>query len=337
MIQKVYGIDFGTGSIKIYRKKDGIIMNERNVIATMGKNENKRAIAMGDEAYLMFEKSPDSISVNFPMVNGGVARLSDMIMLWDYMAAEITAKPKLKGARFYIAVPADFNEVEKNAFKKVIQEGNSKPKSVKLIDKPICDAFGLKIDIDKTAGDMIVNIGADTVEISVIAGGGIVVSRLLPMGGNYFDRQILNYIRKEYNFVIGLRTAEELKKKIITANPSERTADVFGKNMVSGLPENLTVHSEEIYPLVENVFADLSTQITKILEHTPPEISASIENNGIYLTGGSSWINELDQFVADSTYMKVNTTKFAQKTVISGLGYLIENQKLADKYALPLY
>ncbi|MCR5586909.1 MAG: rod shape-determining protein [Lachnospiraceae bacterium] len=337
MAQKVYGIDFGTGTIKIYRKKDGIIMNEHNVIATVGKNEDKRPIAMGDRAYEMFEKSPDSIHVNFPMKNGAVADLDDMIKLWDFMAEKVSGTPKLKGSEFYIAVPADFSEVDKRAFKQVVTEGQGKPKNVKLIDKPICDVLGLGIDLDSSSGILVVNMGADTTEISILASGGIIVTKLLPFGGNYFDMQILNYVRKNYNFVIGRRTAENLKKVLVSATNDEKEVTAFGRNVLTGLPGEIKISSSEIYPFISNVISDIAVQTKSIFEHTPPEITHSIKENGIYLTGGSSWVSGMDQFLANETMIKVNSTKHAQRTVISGLGVLVENPKIAQKYALSLY
>ncbi|MCR5625160.1 MAG: rod shape-determining protein [Lachnospiraceae bacterium] len=337
MAQKVFGVDFGTGSIKIYRKKDGIIMNEHNAVATVGKNEEKRPVAMGDKAFQMFEKAPDSIHVNFPMKNGAVADLDDMIDLWDFMTEKVSGTPKLKGSEFYIAVPADLTEVEKNAFKKVVTEGQGKPKAVKLIDKPICDALGLGIDLDNTQGELIVNMGADTTEITILAKGGIIVTKLLPYGGNFFDLQILNYVRKNYNFAIGRRTAENMKKVLVSATNNTNESTAFGRNVLTGLPGEITIKSEEIYPFISNVIKDIAVQTKSIFEHTPPEITRSIEENGIYLTGGSSWINGMDQYLANETLIKVNTTKHAQRTVISGLGFLVENPKKARDYALSLY
>lgn len=336
MAHKTFGIDFGTGTIKVYKKTEGIILNERNVVATIGKNKEKRPIAIGDKAYEMFEKVPPNIHVSFPLHNGVIAQMQDMIALWNFMTTKVSGGRRLKGADFYITVPADIREVDKKAFSKVITEGDCKPHKVCLIDKPIADALGMNLDVENSRGIMIVNIGADTTEISVLSLGGIVVSKLLPYGGNYFDKQIINYVRKEYNFVIGRKSAEQIKKSLVSAVPVDETATVIGRNVVRGLPGEVTVSSGEIFPLVKDVFYSISAAVKSMLERTPPEIATEIREHGIYLTGGSSWLRGIDQLLANETRYKVNTTKHAQRTVITGLGYLAEHPKIAAKYSVPL-
>ncbi len=334
MAQKTYGIDFGTSTIKVYKKGKGIILLERNVVSTVGK-EN-RPVAIGEEAYDMYEKVPPSIHVSFPLSHGVIANMQDMIALWNFMVARVSGKRKLKGGEFYIAVPADITEVEKAAYSRIITEGESKPKRISLIDKPIADAYGLGLDVEKSHGILIVNIGADTTEISILSLGGIVVSKLLPYGGNYFDNEIVNYVRKQYNFVIGRKTAEQIKRSLISVAPSEEKVRITGSDIVKGLPGEIQINSLEVNPLVKDVYFKITSEIHSMLEHTPPEISHEIKNNGIYLTGASSWIRGLDQLIANDMYLKVNTTKNAQKTVVTGLGYLAEHPKTAAKYAVVL-
>lgn len=336
MGHKTYGIDFGTGTVKVYKKSEGIILNERTVVATVGKGAQQRPIAIGDKAYEMFEKVPPNIHVSFPMDNGVIAQMGDMISLWNFMMGKISGKRKLKNPDFYIAVPADIREVDQNAYSKVVSDGECKPHKVCLIQKPLADALGLNLDVENSRGIMIVNIGADTTEISVLSLGGIVVSKLLPYGGNYFDEQIINYIRKEHNFVIGRKSAEQLKKTLVSAVPVDETATVVGRNVVRGLPGELTVASGEIFPLVQGVFYTISASVRSMLERTPPEIASEIAQRGIYLTGGSSWLRGMDQLVANETRYRINTTKHAQRTVITGLGYLAEHPKLAARYSIPL-
>lgn len=334
MAQKTYGIDFGTDTIKIYKKGQGIILLEKNVVSTVGKE--RRPVAIGEEAFEMFEKVPPSINVSFPLSHGVVSKIDDMIALWSFMGSKIARSRRMKGFQFYIAVPADITEVEKHAYSRIVSESDSKPKKVCLIDKPIADAYGLGLDVEKANGILIVNIGADTTEISVLSLGGIVVSRLLPYGGKYFDDQIKNYIRKQYNFVIGLKTAEQIKKKLVSAFPTDGEIEVMGRDVVKGLPGKLNINASEIFPLVNDVFYEIAVSVKTILERTPHEISHDIVHNGVYLTGGSSWISGLDQLIANETFLKVNTTRNAQKTVVTGLGYLAEHPKLAAKYAIEL-
>ncbi len=334
MSQKTYGIDFGTSTIKVYKKGQGIILLERTVVSIVGSD--KRPVAIGEKAYEMFEKEPPSMRVSFPLSHGVIANMQDMIALWNFMLSALSGHRKLKGGKFYLAVPADTTKVEKHAYSRIISEGECKPKNIFLIDKPIADAYGLGLDVQKSPGILIVNIGADTTEISIISLGGIVVTKLLPYGGNYFDSQIINYMRKKYNFVIGKRTAEMVKKTLVSTQPSEEQVRIAGRDIVKGLPSEMLMSSSEIYPLIADMFQTISMAIQSVIERMPPEISQEIIHNGIYLTGASSWIKGLDALIADKTNIKTNTTQDAQISVAKGLGFLAERPKLAAAYASQL-
>lgn len=334
MAKKIFGIDFGTNAIKVYKKGDGIILSERTAVSTVGKE--KRAIAIGEKSYEMYEKAPPSIYISLPISRGVIAHLDDMVSLWNYMGQRISGKRKMNHCQFYIAVPGDITEVEKQAYSKIITKSETKPGKVCLIDKPLADAYGLGLDVEKARGIMIVNLGADTTEISVLSLGGIVASKLLPWGGNDFDRIIQNYLRKQYNFVIGLKTAEQLKKQLISVEPVDREMTAAGRDVLRGLPGEMKVSAQEIHPLVKDIFHTLAVEIRSMLEHTPPEISSEIRERGVYLTGGTSMIPGLDQFFANWVNVRVNTTGSAVKTVAAGMGYLAEHPRLAARYAVPL-
>ena len=334
MAHKTYGIDFGTSTIKIYKKGQGIILLERNVVSTVGKE--KRPIAIGEDAYEMYEKQPPSIHVSFPLHHGVIAHLQDMIALWNFMNENVTGKKKQKHQEFYIAVPADITEVEKQAYSQIVSDGNSKPRKVCLIDKPVAAVYGLGMDLASIQGVCIVDLGADTTELSILSQGGIVVTRLLPYGGNYFDIAIRDYLRKQHNFVIGNRTAEQIKTNIISAIPSDSTYRASGRNVLRGLPGEIEIHSHEIFPLVESIFAEIATEVQSVIEHIPPEISTEIRQNGIYLTGGSSQITGIDRLIAQTSGIRVNLTAKPQETVVKGLGYLSEHPKLAARYAMTI-
>ncbi|MEE3393116.1 MAG: rod shape-determining protein [Lachnospiraceae bacterium] len=336
MFNNVYGIDFGSGSTKVCKRKTGIILNERSCIATIGRGEGEEAVAMGDEAYEMYEKSPDSLNVKFPIKDGAVAHLDDMVKMWDFLAVKLKDYGRVKGADFLLAVSASLSEVQKNAYKKVIERGKYRPGNVCLINMPVLDALGLELDENDQKGHMIINVGADTTEVSITAGEGIIVSKLIPYGGSHIDSIINNYIRKEKNFIIGTRSAERLKIDAVSAVGTLREASCMGRDLMTGLPREVTLKSDEIYPLLKGIFNEIAVQSLSILEHTPPEILSSIKSEGAYLTGASSWISGLDQFLADFMQCTVNTTKKAQKTVILGLSRLVEDQKLISKYALKL-
>lgn len=334
MAHKTYGIDFGTSTIKIYKKGQGIILSERNVVSTVGKE--KRPIAIGETAYEMYEKQPPSIHVSFPLHHGVIAHLQDMIALWNFMNENVTGKKKQKHQEYYIAVPADITEVEKQAYSQIVTDGNSKPRKVCLIDKPVAAVYGLGMDLDSAQGICVVDLGADTTELTILSQGGIVVTKLLPYGGNYFDNCIRDYMRKKHNFIIGNRTAEQIKRNIISAEPSDKSFRAIGRNVLRGLPDEREIHSQEIFPLIENVFLQIATSIQSVIEHIPPEISTEIRQNGIYLIGGSSQIAGIDKLIQQTSGIHVNLVSKPQETVVQGLGYLSEHPKLAARYAVTI-
>ena len=193
MNNNVYGIDLGTCNFKVFCKSTGKILQEKNTIAVINKNQ---IYAYGDAAYAMYEKAPESIQVTFPVVNGVIADFNFLQnVLYEYL--EEKNKGKMKGAEFIVAVPTDITDVEKRAFYELFYKSKFKPKNVLLCEKPIADAVGLGLDVNEPTGVMVVDMGADTTEISVISLGGLVLSDLLHFGGNRIDESIISYMRKE--------------------------------------------------------------------------------------------------------------------------------------------
>lgn len=326
MLGKAIGIDFGTSSIKFYKNGEGVILHEKSVIAVYNKSHT---FAVGNEAYEMYEKAPVNIDVSYPVKNGVIADIGNMQSMIDYFFQELDGKRKLKGAEYYIAVPTDITEVEKRAYFDLISNTNLKPKRIHVVEKPIADALGMDLDITKSTGTLVVDIGANTTEISVLSLGGIVLSRLIPVGGNKFDEAIINKIKKDKNFVIGEKTAELLKKSIGSAYVTDETLDICGRNLVTGLPSEITVTSEDIYNALIELFQSIVDSVKIILERTPPEISSDIYKSGVYITGGSSQIKDLGRFVYEQLGLKVNLCENPESTVIMGLGAIIEDPALA--------
>lgn len=326
MLGKAIGIDFGTSSIKFYKNGEGVILHEKSVIAVYNKSHT---FAVGNEAFEMYEKAPVNIEVSYPVKNGVIADIGNMQAMIDYFFQELDGKRKLKGAEYYIAVPTDITEVEKRAYFDLISNTNLKPKRIHVVEKPIADALGMSLDITKSTGTLVVDIGANTTEISVLSLGGIVLSRLIPVGGNKFDEAIINKIKKVKNFVIGEKTAELIKKTIGSAYVTDETLDICGRNLVTGLPSEITITSEDVHSALSEHFQSIVDSIKIILERTPPEISSDIYKAGVYITGGSSQINDLGRFVYEQLGLKVNLCEEPESTVIMGLGAIIEDPALA--------
>lgn len=324
MNNNVYGVDLGTCNFKIFCKATGRILKEKNAIAIVDKN---KIYAYGDAAYAMYEKAPESIKVNFPVTNGVIA---DFNFLQDFMYQylEEKMKGKIKGAEFIVAVPTDITDVEKRAFFNVFFKSKFRPKSVLLCEKPIADAVGLGIDVNEPTGVMIVNMGADTTEISVISLGGLVLSELMNFGGNRLDESIISYIRKEFNLVIGQKTAKALKEQIGSALPGRtETMIIVGRDVVSGLPIEMEISAKVVYEAMKNNLESICTSIKMILEKTPPELARDIINSGIYITGGGSMIYHLDKLFESITNIRVNTCDEPEESAVRGLVKIVSDSK----------
>ncbi|RDU23065.1 rod shape-determining protein [Anaerosacchariphilus polymeriproducens] len=328
MINNIFGVDLGTSNIKLYNKATDKIINEKNVIAI----ENKRNVyGFGDEAYDMFEKAPEAIDVSFPMFNGVVADYKNMQMLLNKFIEKSSNGKNCRGAEFVIAVPTDITEVEKKTFLDVAKGTKSKPKNVLIVEKPIAAAVGLGLNVKDAKGIMVVDIGADTTEISVLSLGGIVLSKLLQLGGNKLDLAIASAIKKKYNLIIGNKTARMLKQSLGTVIESENiTMKAVGRDIVTGLPVQMEIESHLIYQSMTEHIKQLMDAVKIILEKTPPELSSDIIENGIYLTGGASQLKDLNQLMKTITGLEVNTGPQPSESVVRGLMKIATDKELNE-------
>lgn len=289
---------------------------------------NKNQIySYGNSAYAMYEKAPENILVKFPVVEGVIADYNLLQkMIFDFLEHRI--KARIKNAEFIIAVPTDITPVEKRAFYEIFYKSKAKPKKVLLCEKPIADAVGLDIDVNEPTGVMIVDMGADTTETSVISLGGLVLSDLLHFGGNRLDESIISYIRKEYNLVIGQKTAKSLKETIGSALPGrEDRMVVVGRDVLSGLPIEMEISSEAIYEAMKSNLESICTSIKMILEKTPPELAKDIIHSGIYITGGGSKLQGLGQLFEQITGIKVIPSEFPEESAVRGLVKIVSESK----------
>ena len=292
--------------MKVFCKSTGKILNEKNTIAIVNKNQ---LYAYGDAAYAMYEKAPENINVTFPIVNGVIADFNNVqTMIFDFLEKHV--KGKIHGAEYIVAVPTDITEVEKKAFFDLFYKSKVKPKNVLLCEKPIADAVGLGLDVNEPTGVMIVDIGADTTEISVISLGGLVLSDLLHFGGNRIDESIISHIKRTYNLVIGQKTAKSLKE-----------------NLGSGLPIELEINAQTVYEAIKDNLNSICNSIKMILEKTPPEVAKDIIHAGIYITGGGSKIQNLDELFTQITNIRVNTCENPEESVVRGLNKIVSDEK----------
>ena len=283
MARNTYGLDLGSYEIKVYDKKQDTIWKEKNVLAVQDKKE---IIAIGEDAYQMYEKTPPDIEVAFPMRDGVISRFNDM----QNLLQNILKKNRhfSRGAEYVIAVPTDVTEVQKKAFFDLVIHSNAKAREVNIVERSIADAVGLGIDVQNTTGVMIINFGGETTELSVLTEGGIVFNRLLKLGGTTLDQEIVNLVRNSHDFLIGSRTAEILRQQFDVFNGDSETAfSVAGRDLITGLPMRKTISITLVRAAFKDTLLECMKAVRSMLDRTPPEIRKAIYQNGIYLTGKS--------------------------------------------------
>ena len=316
-----FGCDFGSYHLKIYHKDADSYLMQHNMVAVQDK---KTMLAYGDEAYAMFEKAPANIQVSSPMSYGNLASISYMQAFLKSLLEKNT-KGQLRGSEFFVALPTDMQE---RSFTMLIQDSNMKPKAVYLIDKPVAAGLGLDINVKEAQGVMVIDIGAETTEISVLSLGGTVISRLIQTGGRSIDDAIQAAIRKEYNFYIGNKTAENIKKELAYAvEPEEGSMQICGRNMVIGLPQMLEITTAFVYEAIREQLNVIMDAVKSILERTPPELGVDIIRNGIYLTGGSARIRKLDQLIQERSGIRVTVDNEPELSVAKGLARVINDKE----------
>lgn len=334
MAAHVYGVDLGTSNIKMFSLANNGTINEKNVIAIKNKDE---IFSFGDSAFEMYEKAPANIDVSFPVKYGVIADIQNMEMLFNCFYKKINSGKAVTGADFCIAVPTDITEVEKRAFYDVVMDAKVKFKRITVVEKPIADAVGVGIDVNSPNGHLLVNIGADTTEITVISLGGIVLSKLIKIGGNKLDDAICSVIRKKFNLIIGSRSAEVVKKELADAINADENAIcmAYGRNIVTGLPNAREITGALVHDGISELLHQIIENIKVILERTPPELSADIINRGIYLTGGSAMIKNLDTLITNETGLKVNVADNPSESVIRGISDILSSEELVELTYVP--
>ena len=323
------GIDLGTASILVYIKGKGIVLNEPSVVAT--DNNKHKLLAVGEEARQMIGRTPGNIIATRPMRDGVISDYDvTERMLRYFIRKALGRRGSILRPRVVICVPCEATEVEKRAVKDAaLSAGAGK---VYLIEEPVAAAIGAGLDISKASGCMIVDIGGGTSDIAVISLGGMVVRASIKIAGDKFDEAIIRYIRKAHKIMIGERTAEDLKKCVGTAYPREEniSMDIRGRDLVTGLPKNITITSEEMREAIEEPVYAIVDCVHSVLERTPPELASDIINRGIVMTGGGSLLNGLCTLIESRTGVPTTVANDAICCVALGTGKVLED---LDKFA----
>ncbi len=321
MASSAYGIDLGTSNIKIYGKGETDVLTQKNMIAIEGKDY---LFAYGDEAFEMYEKAPANIHISYPLCNGVIADINNMQTLVKCFISQM-CDGQVKPADYYIAVPTDVTEVEKRAFYDLVKNSNVKARKIMVVEKAIADGLGMDIDVKTSQGILVVDVGFDTTEISILSLGGIVLSKLIKVGGQKFDEAIRNAVRKEYSLMIGQKTAEKVKNSLSDLAESGTGATVYGRDIVTGLPVERQIPTDLVDDCLLEHFRTIVDNVKVILERTPPELGADIYRHGIFLTGGASQVHKLSSLISEGTGLKVNLAERPIESVALGLARIIQD------------
>src|SRR5690625_620107 len=298
---KDMGIDLGTANTLVYVKGKDIVTREPSVVAI--QTSTNQVLAVGEEAKKMIGRTPGNIVAIRPLKDGVIADFDVTQSMLKHFIRKAYKRRSLFQPRVVVCVPSGVTEVEKRAVEEAAIHAGAR--DAYLIEEPMAAAIGAGLPVHEPTGSLIVDIGGGTTEVAVISLGGIVTSKSIRVGGDEFDESIVNYIKKQYNLMIGERTAEEIKITIGSADVESeiKTMDVRGRDLVSGLPKTIEVTSSEIYEAMEEPIYNIIEAIKSTLEKTPPELAADIMEQGIMLTGGGSLLEGIDRIIVKETGM----------------------------------
>jgi rod shape-determining protein MreB len=326
------GIDLGTATTLVYVRGEGIVLCEPSVAAVY--KDTGIPLAIGEEAKRMLGRTPGSIVAIRPMKDGVIADFGVTEAMLRYFIKKAYPKKIAIGPRIVIAVPSGITEVEKRAVKDSAHRAGAR--EVIPVEEPIAAAIGVGLPIAEPQGSMIIDVGGGTTEIAVISLGGIVFARSIRVGGDEMDTAIIEHLKKNYNLMIGERSAEEIKIKIGSAWPldEELTMEVRGRDLITGLPKFIKVNSEEIRGALEPPLKEIVEATKVTLERTPPELAADLIESGIVLCGGGSLLRGLDKLISEQTGLASFVADDPLTAVALGTGKILEEPKFLKKLSL---
>ncbi|MFD2212038.1 rod-share determining protein MreBH [Virgibacillus halophilus] len=318
------GIDLGTANVLIYTKSKGIVLNEPSVVAI--DINTKQVVAVGKEAKEMIGKTPRNIVPIRPLKDGVIADFDVTAQMLKELLKKVSKKMGLSVRKptVVICTPTGSTSVERRAIHNAVASYGVK--HVHLIEEPVAAAIGADLPVDEPIANVIVDIGGGTSEVGIISFGGVVSSNSVRVGGDRMDEEIIQYIRKKYNILIGERTAETVKMEIGYAHPNheEKTMEIRGRDMVTGLPKTVNVTSTEIHHAIKELLEQILEAIRTTLEECPPELSGDIVDHGIVLTGGGSQLHGIQEWLAEQIIVPVHIAPNPLESVAIGTGKAIK-------------
>jgi len=325
-------IDLGTANTLVYARGRGIVVREPSIIAVNRKTG--RVEAVGKEAKEMIGRTPGNIMVIRPMKDGVIADFEHTEKMLDHFIKKAHNRSLGVRPRIVISVPSEITQVEKRAVKDSAYR--AKASEVYLVEQAMMAALGAGLPVTEPTGNMVVDIGGGTTDVAVISMAGIVYSRSVRVAGNKMDEDIVQYIKRKYNLLVGERTAEEIKINIGSAFPLEEevTMEIKGRDLVGGIPKILVISGEEIREALSETVSNIIEAVRRALEQTPPELSADIVDKGIMLTGGGSLLKNLDKRLREETGLPVSMADDPLASVVLGTGKMLDDFNLLRKVSI---
>jgi rod shape-determining protein MreB len=317
-------VDLGTANTLVYVKGEGIVLNEPSVVAMdRGTNHVK---GVGLEAKRMLGRTPEGIMAVRPLKDGVIADVDVTELMLRHFLRAVTAKRLFRmKPRVVVGVPSGITELERRAVRSSAAAAGAK--EVYMVSEPMAAAIGVGLPVETPTGNMVIDIGGGTTEIAVVALNGIVADTSIRVGGDEIDAAIVTFLRKNYNLLIGEPTAEAIKIQIGSAFTSgeEREMDVKGRDLVSGIPKTVRVHSQEIRECIQEPIQAIVEAVRRALEITPPELASDIVDRGIVMTGGGAMIRGLDALLAHETNLSIHVDEDPLTCVVRGAGLILDD------------
>lgn len=326
---KDIGIDLGTTNVLIYVKDEGILLDEPSVIAI--DTDTKEVLAVGEEANKMLGRTPTKVKAIRPLKEGVIADFEYTNKMLEEFIKKINKKGTLKKSKVLICCPANITQVEKNAMYELAE--NVGAKKIYIEDEPKVAALGAGLEIGKASGCMIIDIGGGTTDIAILSLGDLVSSSSIKVAGSTFDKAIIDYIKDKYDLLIGEKTAEEIKIKLgaIKNVDKDNYMEIKGRSITEGMPKTITITEDEIKEALLPEIDKINVEIKKILENTPPELSADIVDKGIVITGGGALLKGISEYIEDDIKIPIYIAESPLTCVAEGCGILLMNPKDLNK------
>jgi rod shape-determining protein MreB len=328
-------IDLGTANTLVYMKGKGIVLNEPSVVA-INKNLQgpKKVLAVGSEAKRMLGRTPGNIAAIRPLIEGVIADFDITEAMIRHFILQVNNRRWLVRPRIIVSIPSGITQVERRAVRETVESAGAR--EMYFIEEPMAAAIGAGLPVMEPTSSMVVDIGGGTTEVAVISMGGIVYSKSVRVAGDKMDEEIVQYMKRKFNLLIGERSAEIIKMTIGCAYPDGelRKMDVKGRNLISGIPKIVEINSEEVREAIMEPLSIIIDAIKDALDNTPPELAGDIVDRGIVLTGGGALLTNLDILIKEETGLPIIVADDPLTAVARGAGMALDNMDiLREVYA----